>query len=170
MHKGSIPITFIIYFILFLILFNPIKEGKIPIFDFSLFIMILIFWATYYVLKKNLFEPLIDVMKRREKFTREREENYEEALSMLKNFTEEYDKEIHNLREEEREKFKEFINSLKEKQRKEIDNFKREMEKNLKEKIKNLEEEKEKAKNLIRQKILELSKKLAERILRKDVA
>lgn len=170
MHKLTIPVVFIIYLALFFMAYGPIKEGKLPVFDFSIFFMILIFWASFFILRKNLFEPLLKVLKERDEFTKKREEEYENALGFLKKSQENYDKEIQHLREKERQEFFNFSKNLKEKQAKEIENFKKELDEKLKLALKNLEKEKKEAKNLIDKNILIYSQKLVRRILKKDVA
>lgn len=169
MHKATLPIIFIIYLILFIVAFNPIKEKKLPVFDFSIFIMILIFWASFFVLKKNIFEPLIKVLKERDDFIKEREEKYENALALLKKNQEEYDREISHFREKERQKFVEFSKKLKEEKKIEIENFKKDMDEKLKIALKKFYKEKEDAKVIIDKKISLYSARLTERILKKDV-
>lgn len=170
MYKGTIPVIFIIYFALFFIAYGPIKEGKIPVFDFSLFFMILIFWASFFILKRNIFSPLLKVLKERDEFINKREEAYEKALALLRKSQEEYDRESQHLREKERQAFLEFSKVLKEKQEIEIENFKRELIDKMKISLKNLEKEKKEAINLIDKNIHQYAENLTKRILKRDVA
>lgn len=169
MHKATLPVLFFIYLILFFIAFNPMKEGKIPVFNFSVFIMILIFWASYFILKKNIFEPLLKVLKEREDYSKEREAKYEEALAFLRENQEKYDKEINHFKEKERQSFLEFSKKLKEEQQKELENFKKELDEKLKISIKKFQKETEEAKELIKKNTIYYSQELVRRILKKDV-
>ncbi len=169
MHRATLPVIFIIYLLLFFFLFNPMKEGKIPVFDFSLFIMILIFWASYFILKKNIFEPLLMVLKERDEFIKKKEEMFEEAMALLRKNQEEYDREIQHSREKARQEFLEFSKALKEKQNQELAYFKKELEEKMKISLKKISKEKEEAKSLVEKNIIYYSQKLADRILRKNV-
>jgi len=170
MHRATLPVIFIIYVTLFFLVLSPMKEGKIPVFDFSLFIMILIFWISFFILRKNIFDPLLMVLKERDDFVKKREEIYEKAMALMKKNQEEYDREIQHFREKERQKFFQFSKELKEKQNQELENFKKELEEKMKVSLKNIQKEKEEAKNLIEKNVIAYSKKLAQRILKKDVA
>ncbi|MEJ5165511.1 MAG: ATP synthase F0 subunit B [Thermoanaerobaculia bacterium] len=170
MHKLTIPVIFIIYLALFFIAYGPIREGKLPVFDFSLFFMILIFWASFFVLKRNLFDPLLKVLKEREQFIANREEIYEKALGLLKKSQEEYDRESQHLREKERQAYLEFSKALREKQAMEIENFKKELMEKMKISIKEMEKEKREAMALIDKKLSLYSQNLVKKVLKKDVA
>lgn len=170
MHKFSIPVIFIIYLALFFIAYGPIREGKLPVFDFSLFFMILIFWASFFILKRNLFEPLLKVLKERERFITNREEAYEKALGLLKKIQEEYDRESQHLREKERQAYLEFSKALREKQAVEIESFKKELTEKMKISFRKMEKEKKEALDLIDKNVSLYVQNLVKRVLRKDVA
>jgi len=70
-------------------------------FDYSLIVMIAIFWAVYFMAKRNLFDPLTAVMDRRERFIRERTEAHGRAEQALQEARETLDRRIREVRTEE---------------------------------------------------------------------
>lgn len=70
-------------------------------FDYSLIVMLAIFWAVYFLAKRNLFDPLTAVMDRRERFIRERAEARHRAEALLHEARETFDRRLREVREEE---------------------------------------------------------------------
>lgn len=70
-------------------------------FNYSLIIMVAIFWAVYFLAKRNLFDPLVAVMDRRERFLRERADAYARAEKALQEAREALDRRLREVREEE---------------------------------------------------------------------
>lgn len=78
------------------------KKGGLPVFDYSFFIMVAIFWAVYFLAKRNLFVPLAAVMERRRNFIAERSEKLAQAERNLQEARRTFDLRIKEVREEER--------------------------------------------------------------------
>jgi len=70
-------------------------------FDYSLIAMLGIFWAVFFLAKRNLFDPLAAVMDRRERFIRERAEALRRAETLLQEAREAFDRRLREVREEE---------------------------------------------------------------------
>ena len=70
-------------------------------FDYSLIVMLAIFWAVYFLAKRNLFDPLAAVMDRRERFIRERAEARHRAEAALQEAREAFDRRLREVRGEE---------------------------------------------------------------------
>ena len=79
----------------------PAIAGLKNVFDFSLLVMIGIFWAVYFLAKRNLFDPLAAVMDRRERFVRERLDAHARAEKVLEEAQEAFDRRLREVRNEE---------------------------------------------------------------------
>jgi F0F1-type ATP synthase membrane subunit b/b' len=69
--------------------------------DYSLLVMLAIFWAVYFLAKRNLFDPLASVMDRRGRFVRERAEARDRAERALREAREAFDRRLKEVRQEE---------------------------------------------------------------------
>ena len=92
----------LIYILLFWGMWSAMKKGGLPVFDYSFFIMVAIFWAVYFLAKRNLFVPLAAVMERRRNFIAERSEKLAQAERNLQEARRTFDLRIKEVREEER--------------------------------------------------------------------
>jgi len=83
-------------------MWSAMKKGGLPVFDYSFFIMVAIFWAVYFLAKRNLFVPLAAVMERRRTFIVGRSEKLAQAERNLQEVRQAFDLRLKEVREEER--------------------------------------------------------------------
>lgn len=79
----------------------PAIAGLKNVFDYSVLVMIGIFWTVYFLAKRNLFDPLAAVMDRRERFIRERLDAHARAEKILQEAREAFDRRLREVRNEE---------------------------------------------------------------------
>jgi F-type H+-transporting ATPase subunit b len=91
----------VLYALLFWGMWLLLQAGKLPVFDYSFMVMVGIFWAIYFLAKRNLFDPLVAVMDRRERFVRERTEAHDRAARALQEARDAFDRRMREVRREE---------------------------------------------------------------------
>jgi len=91
----------VLYALIFWGMWSLLKAGKLPVFDYSFMVMVGIFWAVYFLAKRNLFDPLAEVMDRRERFVKDRTEAHDRAARTLQEARESLDRRLKEVRDEE---------------------------------------------------------------------
>lgn len=139
-------------------------------FDLSLLPMMVIFWLTYFILDKNVLEPLYLVMEQREEKIAEADQTLESARREFDQVCEEWENRMRRIREEIREKREEIRTSLYEKRARAVAEAKREAERKTREALAEIRKNKEEAQRALQAYAQKLSVTLAEKVLGRKCA
>jgi F0F1-type ATP synthase membrane subunit b/b' len=168
----------LIYILLFCGLWILITAKNLPealqdlkkVFDFSFFAMVAIFWAVYFLSKRNLFDPLVKAMERRKGFVAVRRRGFEEAQRRLLETRQAFDLKLKEVRDEERAKLEAVGKELSAGRDKAIAALKADLQRDLDARHASLQAEAEQAKRDLDPEARRLAMDVVARVLNKDVA
>ena len=159
-----------VYILLFLGMYSLLKAGKLPVFDYSFFIMVTIFWAVYFLAKRNLFDPLVMAMDKRRTFISGREEDHARAQHRLQEARRSLDLNLKRVREEERASLDALRQELTLERSRNLAALKVELQGELDARRKELEAEAERLRASLEPDIRRISRMVVSRVVKRDVA
>jgi len=160
----------VVYLLLFVGMYSLLKEGKLPVFDYSFFIMIAIFWAVYFLAKRNLFDPLMTAMERRRTFISGREEAHASAVHRLQEARRTFDLSLKKIREEERASLDALRKELSLERDRSLAALKAELQRDLDAHRVALEAEAGRLRSSLEPEIRRMSQTVVSKVLKRDVA
>jgi F0F1-type ATP synthase membrane subunit b/b' len=170
MYRITAYVLPVVYILLFLGMYRLLKAGKLPVFDYSFFIMVSIFWAVYFLAKRNLFDPLVAAMERRRTFIAGHEDAFAQAERGLLEARRTFDLTLKRVREEERTVLEALRKELALDRERTLAGLKADLQRDLDIRREALIAESESLRTSLEPEILRMTRAVVSKVLRRDVA
>ena len=170
MYRITAFVLPVVYILLFLGMYSLLKADKLPVFDYSFFIMVAIFWAVYFLAKRNLFDPLVAAMERRRTFISAREEVHAQAGHRLQEARRTFDLNLKRVREEERWALDALRKELSSERERAMAALKAELQRDLDVRREALKAEAERLRAVLEPEVRRMTRAVVSKVLERDVA
>jgi len=140
------------------------------VFDYSFIVMVAIFWAVYFMAKRNLFDPLVAAMDRRRTFVTGHEEGHSRAERGLQEARRTFDLNLKQVREEERTALDALRKELATERDRALAGLKDELQKDLDRHSDALKVESDRLRASLEPEIRRMTRAVVSRVLKRDVA
>jgi F0F1-type ATP synthase membrane subunit b/b' len=140
------------------------------VFDYSFIVMVAIFWAVYFLAKRNLFDPLVTAMERRLTFISGREEAHAQAEHRLQEARRTFDLNLKRVRENERWALDALRKELSSERDRALAALKSELQRDLDARLEALKAEAGRLRASLEPEIRRMTGKVVSKVLKRDVA